>query len=68
MSIQSPMSQPQQLIGATDDVTEDLAQEIYCALALDHLREYQVPEPRVLQEFARRARVAAAAYFEVQPS
>jgi hypothetical protein len=66
LPIQSPVSHPQQLIDAGDD-SQDLAQEIYARLALDYLRDHQVPEPRVLQELAKRARVAAQSYFEVQP-
>jgi hypothetical protein len=66
--IPSPLGNPQQqfLPTAIDDPADDLAQEIYARLAVQHLSLNLIgdPSPITLQRLADHARAAARAYFE----
>ena len=65
--IQSPMQSPQVPIHEQgDDPQDDLAQEIFARLAVNHLMHNPIaPDSRILREMAQNAQIAAAAYFDV---
>lgn len=63
-AISSPLAQPPQQPPARESES-DLAQEIYCRLAVDHIRSNQTSDLATLRDLAISANQAALAYFEV---
>lgn len=62
-AISSPLAQPPQEPARESE--SDLAQEIYCRLAVDHIRSNQTSDLATLRDLAISAQQAALAYFEV---